>query len=129
MGFRSEAACQGNQTGKLSLDGLVPAASEDRKSGQGGRGSLRRVLARRGLSVWFDSTPPSPAKTLGWGRCMKPSEEEALLARLAELAAAPKSFDAAAVWEVIPDRVSARLCCTVALRIGGVLGGPSSCWR
>ena len=54
---------------------------------------------------------------------MKPSEEEALLARLAELAAAPKSFDAAHSWEVITDRASTRLCCTVALRIGGVLGG------
>jgi hypothetical protein len=53
---------------------------------------------------------------------MKPSEEEALLARLAAIAAAPKSFDAKPIWAVIPDRASARLCCTVALRMDGVLG-------
>jgi hypothetical protein len=57
---------------------------------------------------------------------MKPSEEEALLARLAEITAAPKSFDTAPSWEAIQDRASARLCCTVALRIGGVLGGGAA---
>lgn len=54
---------------------------------------------------------------------MRPDQERAALDRLAEIHAAPKSFDSWPEWEVHQERSRAMLHYRVPLRLSGVLGG------
>lgn len=57
---------------------------------------------------------------------MSPAEEDRLLRRLEEVAAAEKTFDAAENWVALTDKSSSVLQYRVSLRIDGVLQGDVS---
>lgn len=53
-------------------------------------------------------------------------EEEAIISRLAEIAAAPKSLDSFPDWNLVMSRPAGKLYWTAAARISGMLGGGVS---
>jgi len=60
---------------------------------------------------------------------MTREQEAGLLAYLAAIAPAPKSFDSIASWRVIQDRTSPILECLVSLKIDGVARGVRARFR
>ncbi|MGY5779061.1 hypothetical protein [Rhizobium sp. LEGMi135b] len=79
------------------------------------RETLRQVM------VWAGR-----GKTYGDLMAVSAAEEEAIISRLAEIDAAPKSLDSFPEWNLVMSRPAGKLYWTSAVRLSGVLGGGVS---